>query len=511
MKKKIIFGMMLLSCIKIVNAASVSVSASSNYVTSGSSVTFYVNISGAAWQLSGYSAGATSGCSLGDEGVGDSGTGNNVNKTLSVSCRATSVGQISFTVTGNVTDASGNAVDVSGSKTVTVGAPRELDSNNNLSSLGVEGYKISPAFSADTLEYSVEVPSTVNDVNITGSPASGYASIAGTGKKEVNEGANLFIITVTSETGVPKEYKLTVNVKDENPIKVVLGDEEYTVMKNAKNIVKPELYEQTTIKINNIEIPAFYNETTNITLVGVKDSKGNVRLAIYDKDNESYLLYEENKSDQMILLIHPISEIKDGYIKSTIRIDDSEYDCLKVNEESEYAIIYATNLITGEDDYYLYDSKENSYIRYNEEQLEPLKEELTKYKDVIKYLVIGLGVLGLLLIISLITRPRKNKDVKEKNKKDELIIKDVTEVEKKESKKKLDVKEEEKVPEEKVVKKSKKQSQKDAIKSVEEATMIIENFEKKVKEKELEKQQEVEEETMYDIFEDDRKRKKKTK
>ena len=324
--------MMLLSCIKIVNAASVSVSASSNYVTSGSSVTFYVNISGAAWQLSGYSAGATSGCSLGDEGVGDSGTGNNVNKTLSVSCRATSVGQISFTVTGNVTDASGNAVDVSGSKTVTVGAPRELDSNNNLSSLGVEGYKISPAFSADTLEYSVEVPSTVNDVNITGSPASGYASIAGTGKKEVNEGANLFIITVTSETGVPKEYKLTVNVKDENPIKVVLGDEEYTVMKNAKNIVKPELYEQTTIKINNIEIPAFYNETTNITLVGVKDSKGNVRLAIYDKDNESYLLYEENKSDQMILLIHPISEIKDGYIKSTIRIDDSEYDCLKVNE-----------------------------------------------------------------------------------------------------------------------------------------------------------------------------------
>ena len=180
-------------------------------------------------------------------------------------------------------------------------------------------------------------------------------------------------------------------------------------------------------------------------------------------------------------------------------------------KESEYAIIYATNLITGEDDYYLYDSKENSYIRYNEEQLEPLKEELTKYKDVIKYLVIGLGVLGLLLIISLITRPRKNKDVKEKNKKDELIIKDVTEVEKKESKKKLDVKEEEKVPEEKVVKKSKKQSQKDAIKSVEEATMIIENFEKKVKEKELEKQQEVEEETMYDIFEDDRKRKKKTK
>ena len=528
MKKKIIFGIMLLSCIKVVNAASVSVTASSNYVTSGSGVTFYINVNGAsAWQLSGYSAGATSGCSFEDLNLDDN--GRNINKTFSVYCPATSVGQISFTVTGKVATTSSSGDDVgsetpiSASKTVTVQPPRELDANNNLGSLGVEGYKITPAFSADTLEYSVEVPSTVSDVTITGSPASGYASIAGTGKKEVNEGANLFIITVTSETGTPKEYKLTVNVKDDNPIKVKIGDNEYTVMKNAKNIVKPELYEQTTIKINNIDVPAFYNETTNITLVGIKDSKGNVRLAIYDKDQNTYELYEENKSDQMILLIHPINEIKEGYIKSTVKIDDVEYECLKVNEESEYAIIYATNLLTGEDDYYLYDSKENSYVRYSEEQLEPLKNELNKYKDVVKYLVIGLGVIGLLLIISLVTRPRKNKEVivkekknkkekKEKTNEEDLVVLEPEELkeEKKPSKKKIEVKEEEKVPEEKVVKKSKKQSQKDAIKSVEEATMIIENFEKKVREKELEKQKEEEpEETMYDIFEDDRKRKKR--
>ncbi len=494
MKKKIVFLILLVSCIKVVNAASISVSASSNYVTSGSGVTFYVNINGAAaWQLTGYSAGATSGCSLGDEGVGDSGTGNNVNKTLSVYCPATSVGQISFTVTGNVADASGNAIDVNGSKTVTVQAPRQLDSNNNLASLGVEGYKITPDFSADTLDYSVEVPSTVNDVNITGSVASDYASIEGTGKKGVNEGANLFIITVTSETGIPKEYKLTVNVKDENPIKINLNEEEYTIMKNAKNIIKPELYEQTTIKINNIDVPAFYNETTNITLIGVKDSKGNVRLAIYDKDKNTYELYEENKSDQMILLIRSINEVKEGYIKSEVKIGDVLYDCLKINEDSEYAIIYATNLITGIDDYYLYDSKENSYVRYSEEQLEPLKNELNKYKDVITYLVIGLVILLFLLLISIITRPKKNKIKKEKKK-----------IKKEE---KIEEKKEEVIPK-KTTKKSKEQTQKEAIESVEEATKIIENFEKKSKDKKIFKE---DEEEMYDIFEDDRKRKKKNK
>lgn len=495
-----------------------SMSVSSSYIVSGQSVTANLTVSNfTTAQITISSAGNTNGCGYDD--IIQTDTGSNITRTVSVTCKSNDVGIITFFYTVNALDSGYESNEISGEKSVTVGAPRELDSNNNLGSLGVEGYKITPEFSADTLDYSVEVPSTVNDVNITGSPASGYASISGTGKKEVNDGANLFVITVTSETGVPKEYKLTVNVKDDNPIKVSLGETEFTVMKNAKNIVKPELYEQTTIKINNIDIPAFYNETTNITLVGIKDSKGNVRLAIYDKENNSYELYEENKSDQMILLIRPIKDVKEGYIKSTVKIDDEEYECLKVNEESEYAIIYATNLITGEDDYYLYDSKENSYVRYSEEQLEPLKKELNKYKDVVKYLVIGLGVLGLLLIISLITRPRKNKEDKVKEKKnkkekipeEEIIVKEPEELkeEKKTSKKKTEVKEEEKVPEEKVVKKSKKQSQKDAIKSVEEATMIIENFEKKVREKELEKQKEEQEETMYDIFEDDRKRKKR--
>ena len=115
MKKKIIFGIMLLSCIKVVNAASVSVTASSNYVTSGSGVTFYINVNGAsAWQLSGYSAGATSGCSFEDLNLDDN--GRNINKTFSVYCPATSVGQISFTVTGKVATTSSSGDDVGSEK-----------------------------------------------------------------------------------------------------------------------------------------------------------------------------------------------------------------------------------------------------------------------------------------------------------------------------------------------------------------------------------------------------------
>ena len=493
MKKLCVSFLLFVVFIGRANCASVSVSASSNTVTVGSGVTFYVNISSAAaWDLKGESFGSTDGCSLGDQGVGDSGSGNNVNKTLSVYCNASSTGQIGFSVTGNITDASsGNAVDVSGSKTVVVVNPRQKDSNNDLSSLGVEGYSISPSFSADVLEYSVDVPSTVNDVNITGSPSSSYASIEGVGKKEVNEGANLFEIKVISETGVPKVYKLTVNVKDDNPINVSIDNVSYTLIKNVKNIVKPDLYEEKSVTISNVSIPAFYNETTNVTLVGIKDKSGLVRLAVYDSSNNSYTLYEEAKSDQMILMIKSIPSLKDGLIESKVMIDDVEYDCLKFSMDSLYSVIYATNLVSGESDYYLYDSKENSYVRYTDEALIPLKDEINKYKEVVKYLVIGLVCVSLLVVILIITRPRRKKNIKKKEKvsevKEKNIVKDVS-------------KEEVKVD----TSKRKKGSTKKATAELDKATEIIDNYENNLKDKKKD-----EDDDMYDIFEDDRKKRKK--
>ena len=128
MKKKLL---LLIPCMIGLNvhAASVSVTSSANYVEAGSRVTFYVNMKGVgAWSLQGNGYGATSNCSLGDNGVGDSGTGTNINKTLSVTCTATSVGQIGFSVTGNVSSVNNSGIDtinVNTSKIVTVTAPRQ--------------------------------------------------------------------------------------------------------------------------------------------------------------------------------------------------------------------------------------------------------------------------------------------------------------------------------------------------------------------------------------------------
>ena len=282
MKKKIIYFLFLCICsVQVVSAASVSVTSSSNVIATGGRVTFYIKINNAAsWVLEGSGIGSTTGCSLGDERVGDTGTGKNGNKTLSVTCAASDVGQIAFSVTGSVWDENFNETPINVSKGVTVTKPREKDTNNYLQSIGVTGYTLTPEFNQDTMEYSVEVPNTVDKVTLEAVAASGYATVSGTGEVEVNEGANTFEIKVLSETGSERIYKITVNVIDENPIELQINNASYTVVKNAKNVEVPSTFEATTVTIDEMEIQAFYSEVTDFTLVAVKNQTGDVSFAI---------------------------------------------------------------------------------------------------------------------------------------------------------------------------------------------------------------------------------------
>ena len=507
MKKKLL---LLIPCVIGLNvhAASVNVTSSANYIEAGNRVTFYINMQGVgAWSLQGNGYGATSNCSLGDNGTGDSGTGTNINKTLSVTCTSTSVGQIGFSVTGNVSSVNSDKIDtinVNTSKIVTVTAPREKDTNNYLKSIQVGEYALSPTFNKDTLEYTVNVPSTVNKVKIDAAKESSYATVSGTGEVEVNEGVNTFEIKVLSETGSERIYKVIVNVKDD--------DSEYVVVKNAKNLETPSGYEAKTIKISNFDIPAFYSETTGFTLVPLKDSKGDVSYAIYDETKNTYTLYNENKSDQLILYIKNIPNEKEGFQKTTIKINNETYEALQ-SEDGSLTLIYAMNIVTGKENYYLYDKEENSYVIYNDKMLLTVKEELLKEKNFILYMAGGLIFLLLLLMIVLLNKSKKKKVIiteplpPVKEEKDENKVK-------KNKSKKEEPAEIKKDTTDKKTTKANSQNKDDILSKVNDATSIIENYEKSIKNTQKEmakKKEEVEETEMYDIFEDDKKKKRKKK
>ena len=510
---------------------SYSVSTTSSYIEAGSKVTASITLSNVkAWNIKIKSYGATSGC---DQNISDT-ADTNITKTISVTCTATSVGQISFVFSGDaVSSGETEATNIDATKIVVVTAPREKDSNNYLKSIGVTGYTLTPEFNQDTLEYSVDVPATVDKVTLEASAASSYATVSGTGEVEVNEGANSFEIKVTSETGVERIYKVTVNVKDENPIEVSIDGNSYTVMKNAKNLETPSTYEATTVKINDFDIPAFYSETSKYTLVGVKDSKGDTFFAIYDKDKNSYTLYNENKSDQLLLYIRDITSEMDGFVKDKVTINEVSYDCFKSNDGS-LTLVYAMNIVTGKEDYYLYDKEENTFLLYDDSLIVSLTNEVNKYKMTILYM--AAAIIFLIIVIFGMLLKRSKKKVRVKYPSDEVKVEKISpEIKKNEEvKKKKNVKEDVKEEAQKMVdkqledstvknnkdRKNKKKSKDEAIDEVNKASEIIENYEKTIrlsqkelakKKKEMEEKEKNTEVTMYDIFEDDRKKKSKKK
>lgn len=411
MKKKIIVLLSILLFPVGVHAAGTASIGGANQVEIGSSVTVNVTLKNtAAWNIRINSSGSTSGCS---QSFADAtGNGKNATKTLSVTCKATSLGTIGFTATGDITSADGTTKNVSLSKRVTVVPVREKATDATLSSLTLEGYNLTPEFKKDVYEYTATVPSTINNVKIDAKASESHASLTGTGEYEVTEGMNTFEIVVTAENGKTQTYKMIVNVEDTNPIEIKIGEKEYTLIKNAKSLIKPESYDEKTVSINNFEIPAFYSEITKFTLVGVKDETGKVFLAIYDEEKETYTLYNEIKASALTLYFIDFPSVIEGYTKTTILINDIEVLAYKKTENNRYAIVYGMSIETGEYNYYRYDTEEETFQVWDNTEVEELKSDLQTYK----YACIAFGgglLFAFILILCLLTRKGKKKHKKE--------------------------------------------------------------------------------------------------
>lgn len=300
----------------------------------------------------------------------------------------------------------------SNSKKINIITQAELEAsyskNNNLASLGVEGFTLTPEFNANTLEYSVIVPEDTKNVNLTGTVQDKKASINGVGVQQVNQGNNKFLVTVKAENGSEKTYTINVDVKDENPIEVTVGDKKYTVVKIKENLPIASLYNEYSIKINEFDIPAYKNDYTGLVLVGLKDNEGNISLFIYDDENNSYKEYNELKSSQITIYPLKPEENIEGYKKGNVKIQDIDVEGFYLNEDSDFFVIYGVNVETGDKGFYMYDKKMQTLIKYNDELSSLLSEKIKLYT----YIIIGfisLSVVMLIIIIVLVCKKGKKK------------------------------------------------------------------------------------------------------
>lgn len=287
----------------------------------------------------------------------------------------------------------------SGSKNIRIMTQQELEASyskdNNLKSLSVEGYELDTPFDKDTLEYRINVPTGTTSVKITAIKNDNKASITGDGEIEVTEGLNTLPIIVTAENGSEKTYNLIVNVEDQNPIEVTIDNKDYTIVKNENLLTAPNTFVADKIIINDIEIPSFKNTAADITLVGLKDSNGEIDLFIY-KDGK-YSKYNEMNLNHILLIPVPLDKELD-FNKGKVNINGEEIDCYKINDNSDFVIINAKSLLDGNASYYLYDTENNTVIRYDEDLISTSKETLKLYS----YVIIAFASTSFLMLIIII-------------------------------------------------------------------------------------------------------------
>lgn len=307
-----------------------------------------------------------------------------------------------------------------GSVKITAITQAELEAsyskNNNLSSLGVEGYTLNQEFNKDTLEYTVSVPSDVEKITLTGTAEDGKSSINGLGEFEVSEGENKFDIIVTAENGSQKTYTIKVNVEDKNPIEVIIDGKKYTVIKRASTLTAPSTYEATTERINDIEVPAFKSNITNYVLVGLKGEDGTSNLYIYDGEYNKYTLYTELKTEGMLLFPKKAPTSPKYYKITKVTINGTEIEAYQYDGVEDYYLVYGVNIETGSEGFYQYDMVNNTITRYNDKII----NELTKKNENFLMIIIILGVETIVIIMILLITLTK------RGKKDKIKVKKVT-------------------------------------------------------------------------------------
>lgn len=276
------------------------VSKSSVYVEDTFSVSVSIT-SSAAWNIHVAASGPVSGCTI---NVADAtADAKDDNKTFTSSCRATGTGIITLSLSGDVTSASdGNAVYLSGSRTVTVterpsqnnsentggntggntsGNPggntsgnksttdgnkqptSAKSTNNALSSISVDGYSLTKV---DNNNYKLEVTHDIESVNVKATAADAKAKVSGTGEHNIKDGENAIVVAITSESGAKNYINLTITRKDS----FSLEDLDYII---AKKINNADIIISGDATVNSSDITKIKDSGMTFNLIYSNESK----------------------------------------------------------------------------------------------------------------------------------------------------------------------------------------------------------------------------------------------
>ncbi len=202
-------------------------------------------------------------------------------------------------------------------------------SNNYLSSLSVSQGTLTPAFSREKMEYTIEFPedfdfSTLENINVSARAEDSRAKVGGTGTINVKVGENVIEINVMAENESVRTYRLT--------------------------FIKPEIIEQSDLRLSNLIVKTVDGDgkTEEVEL----DPKFNSETFNYELkvggEIESLEIDSEVENDKIIVNVEGADKLQNGKnlvkitllsptdeeVKSVYQITVNKEDIMLINAEN---------------------------------------------------------------------------------------------------------------------------------------------------------------------------------
>ena len=422
----LLLGIMMLTPVKV-EAASLSLSASRSSVEVGDTVTFTVSASNGAGRID------LSGA------VNDSVFLDNSSQSFSVT--ATQAGTLTVTASGVLADydteadqsfsrsvsvkvnspssggggsssgSSGNNGSTSNEETTPEETPEEetpKSTDNTLSSLSVDKGTLSPAFSSDVTDYTVDLTNSETEITISATANDSKASVSGTGLQPLKIGANSFAVDVTSESGSRRSYIVNVNVSETPTVFLEKDGNQMGILNNLEGVDIPKGFTETKVTINGQEVTALVNEEGRVTLLYMQNANGEKQFFIYDPNSSDYSIYNPIALcglDLAVIDIPVDMQAKEGMTYGQVEVDGQTFYGWKFDDTGmeNYTLLYLMDG-SGTAHYYMHDSVLDNLQIYD--NLAPLTaqklNDMSYDLKVYTYCTYGFGAAaGILLLLML--------------------------------------------------------------------------------------------------------------
>lgn len=366
-----------------IHAASFSLTASSNTVTVGESVTFTVSGYGLAGRVD------FNGAVNGSEWI--------ENNSYSYTVYASQEGFLQVSVSAVLADLNSSEENVY-EQTVTVEVIGNSNNNSydenkptvnddgfqinnenienikssisSLKQLNVSEGKLSPSFAEDIFEYELNLSDDIKEITLNAEATDEKATIQGLGIKQLNIGENLFTITVIAEDGSAAEYKITVKVESKKEIIFDYQNKKLKLSTDRDVSLDNEHFEKTKLIIKGEEVTAWENKNKNITLLNLTDEKEN-NFYIYDKNAQKIKSVYKPVilSGQSVAIIDIPEELKnrDKMVYKEIEVDGHKMFGWRYKDSvfKNYSLIYVLDN-EGNTRYYKYERTKNTLQLYDD-------------------------------------------------------------------------------------------------------------------------------------------------